>query len=350
MGDKNQILSSVGGGNIKRNFNIVPGLSVVTLPAGMTVEEALQQFNGADGILYAQPNYEVKAISTFPDDPRFDDLWGMHNTGQTGGTADADIDAPEAWDISTGSSEIIVAVIDTGVGYTHPDLAANMWVNEAEKNGTPGVDDDGNGYVDDIYGYDFCNYDGDPMDDHYHGTHCAGTIGGIGNNSEGVAGVNWNVRIMALKFLSASGGGWTDDAIKCIEYSTLMGANLSSNSWGGDSYSQGLKDAIDAAGAAGMLFAAAAGNDNEDTDVHPHYPSSYDCESIISVMATDHSDNKAGFSCWGPVSVDLGAPGVDILSCQLGGGYKYASGTSMATPHVAGACALIWSMNPAMSN
>jgi len=350
MADKNQILSSVGGGNIKHNFNIVPGLSVVTLPAGMTVEEALQQFNGADGILYAQPNYEVQICSTFPDDTRFDDLWGMHNTGQTGGTADADIDAPEAWDISTGSSEIVVAVIDTGVGYTHPDLAANMWVNEAEKNGTPGVDDDGNGYIDDIYGYDFCNYDGDPMDDHYHGTHCAGTIGGIGNNGEGVAGVNWNVRIMALKFLDSSGSGWSDDAIKCVEYSALMGANLSSNSWGGGPYNQGLKDAIDAAGAAGMLFAAAAGNDSSNNDSSPHYPSSYDCESLIAVMATDHSDNKAGFSSWGPVSVDLGAPGVDILSCQLGGGYKYASGTSMATPHVAGACALIWSMNPAMSN
>jgi hypothetical protein len=206
MAEKNQILSSVGGGNINRDFTIVPGLSVVTLPPGVTVEEALQQFNGADGILYAEPDYEVKAISTFPDDTLFNDLWGMHNTGQTGGTVDADIDAPEAWDICTGSSEIIVAVIDTGVGYTHPDLAANMWVNEAEYNGTPGVDDDGNGYIDDIYGYDFRNNDGDPMDDHYHGTHCAGTIGGIGNNGEGVAGVCWDVRIMAVKFLSSGSG------------------------------------------------------------------------------------------------------------------------------------------------
>jgi subtilisin family serine protease len=350
MADKNQILSSVGGGNIKRNFNIVPGLSVVELPPGVTVEEALQTFNKANGILYAEPDYEVQICSTFPDDTRFDDLWGMHNTGQTGGTTDADIDAPEAWDIGTGSDEIIVAVIDTGVDYTHIDLAANMWVNEAEYNGTPGVDDDGNGYVDDIYGYDFRNNDGDPMDDHYHGTHCAGTIGGIGNNGEGVAGVNWDVRIMAVKFLSSGGSGTTSDAISSVEYTILMGANLSSNSWGGGSYSQGLKDAIDAAGATGMLFAASAGNDNEDTDVHPHYPSSYDSESLISVMATDKDDNKAGFSCWGSVSVDLGAPGVDILSCKLGGGYKYASGTSMATPHVAGACALIWSMNSAMSN
>ena len=138
------------------------------------------------------------------------------------------------------------------------------------------------------------------MDDHYHGTHCAGTIGAVGNNGEGVAGVNWNIRIMAVKFLSSGGSGYTDDAIASVEYSTLMGANLSSNSWGGGGYSQGLKDAIDAAGAAGMLFAASAGNDNEDTDVRPHYPSSYDSESLISVMSTEHNDNKSGFSNWGP--------------------------------------------------
>ena len=349
-----QLLNSVGGGMIKHDFKIVPGLSVVELPAWLTVEDALLAFNGADGILYAQPNYKVKALSTFPNDPRFDELWGMHNTGQTGGTFDADIDAPEAWDIATGTDEIVVAVIDTGVDYTHADLAANMWVNQAEFNGSPGVDDDDNGYVDDIYGYDFCNYDGDPMDDHYHGTHCAGTIGAVGNNNEGVAGVCWNVKIMALKFLDAGGGGWTDDAIKCVEYSTLMGANLSSNSWGGGSYSQGLKDAIDAAGAAGMLFVASAGNNGVDNDVYPHYPSSYDCESLIAVMATDSDDNRSVHSGWasnyGLVSVDLGAPGSSILSCEPWDQYGIHSGTSMATPHVSGACALLWSTNPVMSN
>ncbi|MHC4658422.1 MAG: S8 family serine peptidase [Planctomycetota bacterium] len=350
VAEKNQILSSLGGGSIKRSFKIVPGLSVVELGEGITVEEALRTFNDADGILYAEPDYEVKALSTIPDDTRFDELWGMHNTGQTGGTMDADIDAPEAWDIATGNAEIVVAVIDTGVDYTHVDLADNMWINESEYNGTPGQDDDNNGYVDDIYGYDFRNNDGDPMDDHYHGTHCAGTIGGVGNNNEGVAGVCWDVSIMAVKFLSSGGSGTTEDAISSVEYTTLMGANLSSNSWGGGGYSQGLKDAIDAAGAAGMLFIASAGNDDENTDIHPHYPSSYDCESLISVMSTDHYDSKSGFSNYGLVSVDLGAPGSDILSCKLGGGYKYASGTSMAGPHVAGACALAWSMNPAMTN
>jgi subtilisin family serine protease len=348
--DKDHILSSLGAVGIKKEFALVPGLCLVQLPADMTVEEALQKFNGTQGILYAQPNYELTIDSTFPDDTRFDDLWGMHNTGQTGGTADADIDAPEAWDVGTGSSEIIVAVIDTGVDYTHPDLAGNMWTNEPELNGSPGVDDDGNGYIDDIYGYDFCNNDGNPMDDHYHGTHCAGTVGATGNNGQGVAGVCWDVRIMALKFLNSAGSGSSSNAIQCVEYSVLMGANLSSNSWGGGGYDQGLKDAIDAAGEAGMLFVAAAGNDNLDNDTYPHYPSSFTSSSLISVMATDKYDNKSSFSNYGLISVDLGAPGSSILSCQPGGGYQYLNGTSMATPHVAGACALLWSLNPAMSN
>ncbi|MHC4911573.1 MAG: LamG-like jellyroll fold domain-containing protein [Planctomycetota bacterium] len=353
MTERDGILSLLGGGHVKESFEIVEGLSSVKLPGWMSVEEALERFNGAQGILYAEPDYEVKADATYPFDPRFDELWGMHNTGQSGGTADADIDAPEAWDIGTGSDEVVVAVIDTGVDYMHPDLALNMWENEAEKNGTPGVDDDGNGYIDDIYGYDFYNNDGDPMDDMspiYHGTHCSGTVGAIGDNGEGVAGVCWTVKIMAVKFLNSGGSGWTSDAIKCVDYARLMGADVTSNSWGGGGYSQGLKDAIDAAGAVGMLFVAAAGNSSSNTDSNPHYPSSYDCESLISVMSTYRNDAKSGFSNWGPTTVDLGAPGSEILSCKKGGAYQYLNGTSMATPHVAGACALLWSMDPALSN
>ena len=349
--EKVQILNSLGGGTIKRNFKIVPGLSTIELPAGMSVEQALQRFNKAKGILYAQPNYQLKATSTFPDDPRFDELWGMHNTGQSGGMPDADIDAPEAWDFATGSSKVIVAVIDSGVDYTHPDLAANMWVNQEELNGTPGQDDDGNGYIDDIYGYDFCNNDGNPMDDFGHGTHCAGIIGAVGDNAEGVTGVCWDVKIMALKFLDSDGYGWSSDAIASLEYSVLMGANVSSNSYGGGGYEQAFKDAVNAAGAAGMLFVAAAGNDYwQNNDVFPHYPSSYDCDSIIAVLSTDDEDLLSSFSNYGPTSVDIGAPGSSILSCQLSGGYKYDSGTSMATPHVAGACALVWSINPVLGN
>jgi subtilisin family serine protease len=355
--EKERILRSLDGGTIKHKFKLVPGLNVVKLPKGHKVKDVLKKFNKKTGILYAQANYRLTVDSApprcFPNDPLFSDLWGMHNIGQSGGTPDADINAPEAWCVRTAADDIIVAVIDTGVDYTHPDLAANMWVNEAEFNGTPGVDDDGNGYIDDIYGYDFYNDDGDPWDDHYHGTHCAGTIGAVGDNGIGVAGVCWDVRIMALKWIGSGGNGWTDDAIDCVEYSILMGANLSSNSWRQDNPSvpnPALEDAINRAGAAGLLFVASAGNDNVDNDVYPHYPSSYTSDSVIAVLATDKYDNKSGFSCYGLISVDLGAPGSSILSCQPGGGYQYLNGTSMATPHVAGACALVWSVCPSLTN
>jgi len=355
--EKEQILSSLGWGTIKYKFKLVPGLNVVKLPKGHKVKDALKKLSKKSDILYAQPNYKLTIDSDisqyFPNDPLFDDLWGMHNTGQSGGTPGADINAPEAWYIRTAADGIIVAVIDTGVDYTHPDLAANMWVNEAELNGTPGVDDDGNGYIDDIYGYDFCNNDGDPWDDHYHGTHCAGTIGAVGDNGIGVTGVCWDVKIMALKWIDAGGNGWTDDAIDCVEYSILMGANLSSNSWRQENPSvpnPALEDAINRAGAAGLLFVASAGNDNVDNDVIPHYPSSYGSDSVIAVLATDKYDNKSSFSCYGLTSVDLGAPGSGILSCEPGNRYQYLNGTSMATPHVAGACALVWSVCPSLTN
>ena len=356
--EKNSILANAGNGKlaaarVTKEYNIVRGLSLVKLPGDVAVKDALVTLNNTPGVLYAEPDYKLKVMSApqiVPNDPRFSELWGLNNTGQSGGTPDADIDAPEAWDIATGTNEVIVAVIDTGVDYTHPDLASNMWVNTAELNGIAGVDDDGNGYIDDIYGYDFCNNDGNPMDDHYHGTHCAGTIGAIGNNGQGVAGVCWNVKIMALKFLDAGGSGYTDDAIECVQYAVLMGAKLSSNSWGGGGYSQAMKDAIDAAGNANQLFIAAAGNGyGNNNDINPAYPASYTSENIIAVMATDKYDSMSGFSNYGPTSVDIGAPGTDILSCQPGSSYQYLSGTSMATPHVSGAAALIWSVYPSMS-
>ncbi|MHC4526340.1 MAG: S8 family serine peptidase, partial [Planctomycetota bacterium] len=367
--ENNAALAAIGGGNIKRSFGLVPGLAQVILPKDLTVEQALKIFNDRSEILYAEPDYEVQIVAT-PNDTNFSDLWGMHNTGQTGGTSDADIDAPEAWDISTDANEIVVAVIDTGINYTHPDLADNMWVNQTELSGTPGVDDDDNGYIDDIYGYDFCTYgqsrDSDPNDDHYHGTHCAGTIGAVGDNNQGVVGVCWKVKIMALKFMGPTGTGnatgYTSDAIDAIEYSVAMDANLSSNSWGGDCYSQSLKNAIESAGAAGLLFVAAAGNSYDDSDNYPVYPAAYDCNRIISVMATSDDDGFPAFSNYGLTSVDLGAPGTYILStfptyetasmAYLGFStdYETISGTSMATPHVAGACALLWSENLTLSN
>jgi subtilisin family serine protease len=360
--NKELMLNALGGGAVQEEFDLVPGLSLMKLPPGLSVEDAVKKLSKVSGVIYAQPDYQVD-ISTTPNDTRFSEMWPMNNTGQSGGTVGADIEATKAWDIATGSkNEIIVAVIDTGVDYTHPELAANMWVNTAEKNGKAGVDDDGNGYVDDIYGYDFCNKDGDPKDDHFHGTHCSGTIGAIGNNNSGVVGVCWKVKIMALKFLSGSGSGYISDAIKCVQYSVLMGANLSSNSWGGGGYDSAMRDAINAAGAAGMLFVAAAGNSAGNNDTTPSYPATYDCASIISVLSTDRYDAKSSFSCYGATTVDIGAPGSSILStfptyvtsAMSSGGfsanYGTISGTSMATPHVSGACALLWSQNPMLTN
>ncbi len=315
------------------------------LGPGWSVEEAIARFRSHPLVRHIEPNYLV-SLDVIPNDPRLNELWGMINTGQTGGTPDADIDAELAWNVSTGSPSIVVAVIDTGVDYNHPDLAANIWTNPGEIAGN-GIDDDGNGYVDDVHGYDFYNSDGDPFDDHGHGTHVAGTIGAIGNNGIGVAGVNWQVKIMALKFLGSSGSGTTANAVLAVDYATMMGARLSNNSWGGGGYSQELYDAIARANAANIAFVAAAGNNyGQNTDVTPHYPSAYDLPNIIAVMATDHNDQVAGFSNYGPTTVDLGAPGVDILSTLPGNSYGLLSGTSMATPHVTGTCALILAVNP----
>ena len=289
------------------------------------------------------------APALLPNDPRLGELWGLHNTGQTGGTVDADIDAPEIWDLQTGNTSVVVAVIDTGVDYNHPDLAANMWTNPGEIPGN-GIDDDGNGYVDDVYGYDFSGRDADPFDDHGHGTHVAGTIAAVGDNGVGVVGVNWRARVMAVKFLGSGGSGYVSDAITSVLYATDMGAKVLNNSWGGGGFSQALEDAIRTAHNAGVLFVAAAGNSNNNNDLTPHYPSSYAVPNVIAVAATDANDGRASFSSYGLNSVHLGAPGVGVLSsvpaagaacCSDPSGYKLLNGTSMATPHVAGAAALL---------
>jgi len=317
----------------------------------MTVPEAIALLENDPLVEYIEPNY-LYTIDTIPNDPDFGLLWGMNNTGQTGGTPDADIDAPEAWDQFTGSTSVIVGVIDTGVDYNHPDLAANIWTNPGEIAGN-GIDDDNNGYIDDIHGWDFVNGDNDPMDDNGHGSHCSGTIGGVGDNGLGVAGVNWHVKIMALKFLSAGGSGSSADAISCVEYATMMGVDLTSNSWGGGGFSTPLEVAIQDAYAAGVLFVAAAGNSDNDNDLNPSYPASYTTGNIIAVGATDHNDNRVVPGTWGSnfglTSVDIGAPGLDIYSTVPGGGYSFKSGTSMAAPHVSGVVALIRGQFPNIS-
>ena len=322
----------------------IPALRIkrVKVNSGMSVEECIEKYHRLAGssIEYAEPNYILKA-DLFPNDPDFSSMYNLRNIGQNGGVQGADVAAPEAWDTATGGP-IVVAVIDTGVDYTHPDLAANMWKNEGEIPDN-GIDDDGNGYVDDYRGWDFCNHDNDPYDDHSHGTHCAGTIAAVGNNGTGVVGVCWSAKIMPLKFLGASGAGSTAEAMNAILYATMMGARVMSNSWGGGGYSQALRDAIQAADDAGVIFVAAAGNSASDNDLTAHFPSSYDCKNVIAVAATDNYDRLASFSCYGLTSVDIAAPGVAILSTIPGGNYASYSGTSMATPHVAGAAALAWS-------
>ena len=348
-GRANAVRKALGATKIKDFPRI--GVHHWQLPPELSVAEAVKKLRGNPDVKYAEPNYLVQmAAQNFPNDPRLDDLWGMCNTGQTGGTSDADIDAPEAWDIFTGSGDIVVAVIDTGIDYDHEDLVNRLWTNPGEIPGN-GEDDDLNGFIDDVHGYNFLYKNGDPFDDNDHGTHTSGTIGAEGNNGIGVVGVNWNVRIMALKFLDAYGWGSTADAVDAVLYATMMheaGVNvvLTSNSWGGGGYSEALEDAIRASGEAGMLFIAAAGNSGRNTNYNSYYPACYDMDNVISVAATDHDDARASFSNYGSRTVDLGAPGVDVLSTIARDKYDWFNGTSMAAPHVAGVAALAWDLSP----
>ncbi|RYV02883.1 peptidase S8 [Shewanella sp. OPT22] len=329
-------------------------LAKLQLGKGMDVKTAIKLISKNAAVEYAEPNYILKAIG-MPDDPSFSDMWGLNNTGQNGGTADADIDAVEAWDTTTGSEDIVIAVIDTGVDYTHPDLADNMWTNPNEIPGN-GIDDDGNGVVDDVHGFNAYADNGDPMDSGSHGTHVAGTIGAQGNNGVGVTGVSWDVTIVGCQFLGPGGTGSTADAIECIDYITDLKVNhgvdikASNNSWGGGGYSQALNDSIVAGGDAGILFIAAAGNSGVDNDASPHYPSNYESDYVMSIASTDRNDDlsifTSGASSYGLTTVDMAAPGSAILSTVPGNSYAAYSGTSMATPHVTGAAALVWSLNP----
>ncbi|MFT6787497.1 MAG: serine protease [Pseudoalteromonas rhizosphaerae] len=319
---------------------------------GMSTKQAIKLLQTHAAVEYVEPDYRV-SIATAPNDPDFSKLWGLHNEGQSGGTADADIDALEAWSITTGGKDVVVGVIDTGVDHSHSDLTANMWINPNEIAGD-GIDNDDNGYIDDVHGINAITNVGDPMDDQGHGTHVSGTIGAAGNNNNGVVGVNHEAAIVGCKFLDASGSGSTSDAIKCIDYMVSLknaGVNVRvlNNSWGGGGFSQALADAITASEQADILFVAAAGNDAVDNDQNPHYPSNYEHESVLSVASTDRNDNMSDFSQWGLTSVDLGAPGSAILSTVPGNGYATYSGTSMATPHVAGVAALVLSLNPDLS-
>lgn len=283
----------------------------------------------------AEPDY-IRQTLLSPNDSAYVNglLWGMNQS------SDVDIDAPEAWGVRT-STDVIVAVIDTGIRYDHEDLASNMWRNPNET--FNGLDDDSNGYIDDVFGIDTYNNDGNPMDDQNHGTHCSGSIGGVGNNSVGVVGVAWKVRIMALKFLSASGNGTDSDAIACIDYARLQGAKVLSCSWGGGAGGTTLSQAIDRARSSGIIVVCAAGNDATNNDLRPMYPASFPQDNIVSVASISRFNSLSFFSNYGASSVDLAAPGESIYSTIASSPSAYASysGTSMATPHVAGSISLI---------
>ena len=312
----------------------VSGLFIVQKPSAVSIAEAIRDYRKKPNVLYAEPDYVVHLVNTTPSDPLWNKQWDM-----------AKISTPSAWDKQTDSSNVVVAIIDTGIDYSHPDLQANLWTGGS------------------THGFScFGKVTSGGVDDQGHGTHVAGTIGAVANNAIGIAGINWRVQLLSLKFLNASGSGYLSDAILCFNKAISLKQNginirVTNNSWGGGPYTQSLKDTMASVEAAGILNVCAAGNSGVNADSSPMYPAAYDNRGIVSVLASDQNDAAAGFSNYGLASVDIGAPGVSILSTEATGkcslcdpsGYRYLSGTSMASPHVTGVVAALFHQNPTLT-
>jgi subtilisin family serine protease len=356
---------------IEDKIESVKGLTAIDDLDGLGKEKVAEQYRAmTDLVVYAEPVMEInlddpaegfsssdlllrenEPSEIQPNDPMFAEQWALNNVGQNGGKAKADVAAIKAWLKTQGSADVVIAVLDTGIDYTHPDLVGNMWLRPER---VPAYKDDELGTLNDLRGFSAADNQSDPMDDNGHGTHCAGIIGAEGDNGQGIAGINWNVQIMPLKFLGRGGFGTTKDAIEAINYAIdrkRAGVNLKviNASWGSTAYSKALEDVIRAAGEEGILFVAAAGNNSSNNDRIKHYPSNYELPNVISVAALDRNDNLASFSNFGVKTVHVAAPGREILSTWLNDEYREASGTSMATPYVAGVAALILASEPKLS-
>jgi len=343
---------------VEDRIESVDGLDVIEDEDGQSAADVIAQYRSLPEVQYAEANSEIVLDHedrgrrhVHADDEMFFKQWGLANGGENGGLAGADVSAMRAWAVTRGSDQVVVAVIDSGVDYTHPDLVRNIW---SRPEIIKAYQDEDLGAVDDVHGFNVVDDDGDPMDDNGHGTHCAGIIGAEGGNGIGIAGVNWNVKIMPLRFMDGDGAGTTKDAIEAINYvidRKRAGVNVRiiSASWGSNTRSRALEDVIRKAYDEGILFVAAAGNAGLDNEQTPHYPSSYNLGNIVSVAATNRNDELAAFSNYGAKSVQIAAPGEEILSTWLEHGFTEKKGTSMATPFVAGVAALILSQNPKMS-
>lgn len=334
----------VAGSELLKTWDLVPGLGLWSVPQGVSADSAIAKISLDKSVVRVEQNRLMDSKAIF-NDPSYSQQWGLSNSGLDGSLAGADIHAQPALNRFQGTGGTLVAIIDTGVDYTHPELSSRMWVNPGEIPGN-GIDDDKDGFVDDIYGANFVTGTGNPMDDNGHGTHVAGIIAATANNGIGIVGVNPNSRIMALKFLDSQGFGDLTGAISALDYAVSKGALLSNNSWGGAGFSATLSDAINRARLKGHIVVAAAGNDSQSIDTKASYPASFSQDNVVVVASTSAQDQLSWFSNYGAVGVDIGAPGESILSTLPGGKYGTLSGTSMATPFVTGALSLLWDRRP----